>query len=460
MATKDKTENKKYSKKRSIAGKVLNAGMMAIIGAILIPETLSATKMRNYKTNQQITFDAQYFDANMDIANIMGQNGNFKTTYKRLRHNGEKPIFVTISEKFSPDEVEAIKDVLNYYQQLFSKINSNYRFKVVNGEKAIFEKMLGNTVINFDENTSLTQGYAGLNLLRANFLNPNFLKTSRIYIDPSLTEAYDKYYVYMHELAHAFGLGDVYETLTPNHYGNTFLSGSAFAYEVNMLYPNDVAMLFAMYGESYRNGKKILPQELEKSQKAFEEYKQAFYQKAKQVICEQYSLDASKIDKIDVDTIQNKSLFHSRTYFNQLDGSFVVMDYQIDFLDNKKALFKILDNKEVITQVETPYEIYDGMVFLPALHLPQGLAPNFGSFGKETFMLMSIYQNKGQLYSIDMDAFLRMALSSSVITPTKSNTIGGKILHALFEEMQKPDEIELDLTIELPKTNKSHEIEF
>jgi hypothetical protein len=53
-----------------------------------------------------------------------------------------------------------------------------------------------------------------------------------------------------------------------------------------------------------------------------------------------------------------------------------------------------------------------------------------------------------------------MALSSSVITPTKSNTIGGKILHALFEEMQKPDEIELDLTIELPKTNKSHEIEF
>ena len=371
-----KLDDKKYSKKKTLKTglkKVATALLYTTLGLMVVPEISNVIKIntQDHKSNSQIIEDAHYFDADMRVAQYFG-NSNFliKTDFRRLPHNNDKPIYVGVSNVFDENEKVMIKDVLLYYEDLFSNINSHYKFKVVNVPEAYFQSIIGNNVLYYFEKNINGEG---LNASRPNLLNFNFTKNSIITIDKNLTDEVEKYYTVMHETAHCFGLGDVYET-SVRHF-DTFMHGSPLAHDVKTLYPNDVAMLYAMYGEDFRNEEEINQTKLLQAQNSFENYKDIFYDKAIKSITEKYLFN--NIAEIDQETINNKVFNFYMNIYNEKTLQLEEFIYKIKIDSEKDATFSITNEQnELLWQTPIKYDYYNGALFLPSVYFESGQFPS------------------------------------------------------------------------------------
>lgn len=414
-------ENQKYHKKKSIKNalkSVVMATMYTTLGLITIPETMNAIKIdtQNYKSNVQILEDAKHFNADMRVAEYFGSANPFsKTKFKRLPHNNDAPIFVGVSEKFDAVEKDKIKNIFNYYEDLLSAINPHYKFKLVSQGEAYLQSLIGNNVLYFGEG-DLLPGKYGVNFARSNLLNANFVKDSIIRIKDYFRSEQYQYYTFMHETAHSIGLGDIYTTEI-NH-GDTFMYGSDFAVSMQMLFPNDVAMLYAMYGENFRNNdNKIDENKLASSKQSFEVYKDRFYEKAVQIIADIYQLGNK--GNIDAETIQNKVFAYEAYGYNPKAGDAEIFKYRIRVVDENNASFVILNEKnEVLWETLTRYDYYDGAIFFPSLYFEKGKFPTLHDLGENfsqispkssEFMVIALYNGNYQL--LTPDKLIKMKLN-------------------------------------------------
>lgn len=369
-----KYDSKKYANKKTLkAGlkKVATAMLYTALGLMIIPEATNAIKIQsqNYKTDSQIVEDAQYFNADMRVSNYFA-SANFltKTNFKRLAHNNDNPIYVAISNNFDNNEKLIINNVLDYYEDLFLNINSHYKFKVVSEVEAYLQSLTGKNVIYYQEKNLKVNG---LNVTKPNLLNFNFTKDSTIKIEKDITDEVEEYYIFMHETAHAFGLGDVY-TSSVRHY-DTFMYGSHFAQEVKMLYPNDVAMLYAMYCEDFRSGREIDQNKLLQAQTSFENYKDLFYDKAFQSISGNYAY----ANEIDEEAVNNNIFSFTMMNYNENSNNVDYFKYKFAFNNEKDMLLSITDQQNnELWQTTTNYDFYNGSIFMPSVYFSSGQYPS------------------------------------------------------------------------------------
>ena len=424
MANKNKVIHdnqtpKKYSKLKKIFGVVIDAALTGYIVALVGPELIAGAKplFEDYKNNETITQDALFFDANMDIANIYADKTLFSTTYKRLPHNGDKPIFVFIDSSYTKDEVQLIENALDYYQELFTDINPNYKFEIVSKEKAFAEKMLGNTVITF-EGGEIPEYASGVNKSRPVLVNPNFIRNNEIRIKSENLTPFEQYAIIIHELGHSFGLADSYHTEIKYH--NSSFNQSETFLKLGMLYPNDVAILYAMYGENYRKDGLIVQEELEKSQGKFEEYKAKFYDKLSEVFQTTLNIQ-DKMQNLDTENFNflNQSIY----FYNQTTSRHEKYYYQIKLLDEINAEFVIKDaTQNVLYTTTTKFESHNGMIYLPAVHLEKGPYPDKNATeSAESYEMYAFYKTDKGIFMADMLNFAY----AKIISPQVSNFYSG-----------------------------------
>lgn len=395
----------KYSKKKTLntgLKKVATVLLYTALGLMVIPETTNVIKIdtQKHKSNSQIVEDAQYFGADMRVAQYFA-NSNFliKTDFRRLPHNNDNPIYVGVSNAFDENEKLMINNVLDYYENLFSNINDHYKFKVVNVAEAYFQSIIGNNVLYYFEKSINAKG---LNVSRPNLLNFNYTKNSTIIIDKKITNELEKYYTIMHETAHAFGLGDIY-TADVSHF-DTFMYGSSFAYNVQMLYPNDVAMFYAMYGEDFRNGQEINQSKLLQAQNSFENYKDLFYNKSINLINEIYSFD--NMSQIDQETINDNVFSFGMNNYNEKTTQIENFVYNIKINNEQDATFSITDGEnQILWQTVTKYDYCNGAIFLPSVYFSSGQYPSSqssqNSIKSAEFFVVAKFNGAHQLFAPD-----------------------------------------------------------
>lgn len=428
MLLDENKSEKKYSKLKKILNGVLDAALIGtstvFVGAA-VSEGVAAVKplLNEYKNDEQISQDSMLFDANMDLANIHARNVIFKTEFKRLPHNGDKPIYVSIDSKFNEDEVEQINKALEYYEDLFKDINSNYRFEVVSKEKVFIEHTFGNTTITFEKD-ELPIFAAGLNKQRANLLNSNFLRQNNIIIS---NNALDYYYTLIHEIGHSFGLADVTRDFTDVDYHNTFYSQTEINKRVSMLYPSDVAILYSMYGQYYRDGNNLLPEKVEIAKQSFEDYKTKFYQKLTDVTLSYFNVENQFID---IQALQSTTLVNQNVFIFDPNISAVSRYiYETQIIDENNASFVIKDcSGNMLYETTTRYEQHEGMIYLPAVHLKNGQYPDKNKeMSPESYKMYAFYKQEDNYYMLDMLNFARANIIQREQTNILENYVENKI---------------------------------
>lgn len=405
LAEKRKSE----SPGKKAARLTLEMGIYLISAVFSISEGAHALKAYSEKpkSNDMISQDAIYFDANMDVANLYGQNIVMPSDYKRFAHNGDKPIYVSIDDEFPASDVELIHQTLNYYEELFADINPNYRFEVVSELDAYVRQYTGSAVIRFDYGHIKYDGVLGYNKSRMNFMYWDFLRFAHIKLSEDAPSApKERYYILIHEMAHTFGLGDVYSYLTDNVYQDTFLKHTETAEEMGMLYPNDVAMLHAMYGEKYRDGDKIIKQELEKSVKACQAYQDMFYDKLSEYVIEDVCNQTyfRQMSSQDFGSFTYSFNAHTQNTSGLYGGQYSTYEYEITQIDDKMARFVIKDEgNKIVTDIKTQYIIRSGVVLLPKVHLKKGPYPNEKQESTpESFKMFAMYKEGASVKVVDL----------------------------------------------------------
>lgn len=270
--TKETNINKQPTDKNSIRKKTNNV-KDKIVSTLCIVSILfsSAVVTRNsimsnkkyLKDNAQVVYDANLFDANLDVMKLFSnQFGSTETV--RLKHNNNEPIYVTLSKDITkPEIIDTIKKGLNYIENVFSDINNKYRFEIIDKKTALAKKAIGKAVINIKtkeefksftklgDNTVLTNKSL-LDVLSNNnktniYTVSSFINLKSDLLNESSLKSNRTLFVLIHELLHCFGLGDVYY---PHDDKLTFMN-VGYGFFSEMLSPNDLRCLYATYCEKH-----------------------------------------------------------------------------------------------------------------------------------------------------------------------------------------------------------------
>ena len=211
----------------------------------------------------------------------------------RLKHNDTQPIYVSISDDFTQAQREEVVKALDYIFGIVGEINDNYRYEIVEkdfkfAKTSIHFRIKGDGDYegihkqNFNSFMSLLGGHGMMSYNHTISIDPQFLETQQK----------RTYSVCVHELLHCFGIDDVYSAKNKPYVSNTFVNVNVENKGVEMLTPNDMKLLCAMYHKPFANNEErdaFVQQVLEKvdaysvefythHDKAFQEYYQKIYE--------------------------------------------------------------------------------------------------------------------------------------------------------------------------------------
>ena len=351
---------KKFDKNRIIAG--ISAGLIVLSGTAFTTylqiKNFSKKEIANQKPYEYVLKDSESLNVDMSVANNFNEKRNNEKNY-RLKFDDDKPVIVEYEETMEEREIGIIKNVVDYYNKIFSTINENYRFTVQKeGEK--IDK--GVSVISF-ENGTLTGGAKGREFTEKTALYQKegvFVEKAKIVVDWETLEKRGDTYIFsiaLHEFAHTLGLGDVYhegDNKTSNYVDTTTLMQAKGKYN-EVLYPSDYAILQALYSneyakhENYQDAVRIVDEKIEKYTKLFyKQYAEAIKEKTDATDC----LAREKF----VDTITWKSETHNIC--------------KIKLRENNKCEFYIEDQKgNVLEKAEGETVFVDGILFVKKIVL-------------------------------------------------------------------------------------------
>ena len=172
----------------------------------------------------------------------------------RLRFSENRPVIVDCDKDIEEDEKKLINEVISYYNDIFSTINENYKFIIKSDDTDV---MLEDTVIMISNiEYDGINGYAKSNVTIPDSGEGAFvLKAAIGLVWDRIGEYNDDFakYVIFHEFSHLLGLGDVYYTGEHKKcdYIDMTTSMQLTNEFINCLYPNDYAILQALYSNEY-----------------------------------------------------------------------------------------------------------------------------------------------------------------------------------------------------------------
>lgn len=202
------------------------------------------------------------------------------TLGRRLKHNGDEPIYISFSKDFTEEKKQEVLKSLDYIFGVVSKIDERYRYQIV--ENADDLKYFGKTVINF-KFEDLENGTSGLCFY--DWVDPLSFVSLKGAMNEKLTITFDVFYrdnahkhfsyLIKHEVLHAFGFDDVY-TRDPIHHNTLMHAFMAEFIHTEIFTPNDIRLLYTIYHKPYTS-KQHMQQEIAEFNKKIEEYSKKFY---------------------------------------------------------------------------------------------------------------------------------------------------------------------------------------
>ena len=255
----------KNNKAVKIASAMILSGVI-ILGANIATDLqypVTITQQDAYKLAEQLGANTSY------VQQKFGRIG-------RLQHNDDQPIFVSFSDDISYETKEDTIKALDYMFGIMGDINTNYRYEIVDNVDDL--KYLNKTTIEFSsKNFSQNNGDLHTEGLFEHLPNETsftgskgvLFKNVNIYLDNNMD---NPYYIGLHELAHAFGIGDVYSLDVQNSLTNINFKD----FKQPILTPNDYKILWAFYAPEFKSENEM-KQYIEKANMYIEEYTKNYY---------------------------------------------------------------------------------------------------------------------------------------------------------------------------------------
>jgi len=360
---KKETKEKKES---TVATKIL-ATVLACscaFSGFSIAKNIIVSNKNYLKPISQAERDAEFFDADISSMKNYSKLPGYKNLV-RLKPNNNEPIYVCVDDNITPRVKKQINNSLDYVTDIFSEINSKYKFKIVNETEYKFRQFLGKTTIKYQLSSDLPETTLGLNQsyknkskldeIFNNTTNNVYNLSSIILINENhfKKEMSDNQLLYTlnHELLHSFGLNDTYvgdiDTTTYMNY-----SHGVFA---KIISPNDYRMLYAAYCEKHINKDgSINKEKLQEINEKLDKYEEYYYNHL--------------INKM----IGNDSDYNNLQNINTLDGAVTYTygknTYAFNVNDNEVEL-NIFNNNKLIQKTLGKALYFNNFVILKDFNL-------------------------------------------------------------------------------------------
>ena len=248
----------------------------AVATAVIIIHSYDAIKFHHLKQSEQIIKECN--SLNLDYSYMITSNENCSV----LNIKTGEPIFIEYDSAMPKKEIDIIHRAVDYYENIFKTIDEGYDFELISNDSESSK----DAIISIKNRNSKLFGFGWGNANGKNrsvhraLSEKNVIAKSYICLDwDSIQESGDaySYYVILHELAHSFGINDVYykgsNKNTNCQYGNTIMNSSATTFYE--LYPNDYGLLQAMYSKeyikqtNYENAIKVMKEKIDIYEKYF-----------------------------------------------------------------------------------------------------------------------------------------------------------------------------------------------
>lgn len=281
-------ELSRKKKKPSLFAKILDTSLNVILGVtICLNIRYISVYAKDYIDNENIIPEVAN-ELSVDLS-IM-QNEAFKDQIIKLKPNLNDKVYVYVEDNVSDRTRSNIQNSLDYFNDIFTDINTKYQFKMCDSVTYGTNMSLMNSTISF--------GYKDMS-------NSTYGATARSYNRPIVLKAlkedwyYSKLYnirsdIYLnqksfeklsdatqesiirHELLHVLGIEDTYFGFKEE----ASLMNTDYTSTINILSPKDMARLFVLYDENLiGENNTINQQELTKVKEYLSEYENHYYAK-------------------------------------------------------------------------------------------------------------------------------------------------------------------------------------
>jgi len=314
-------------------------------------------------------------------------------------------------------EIAMIEAIVEYYNWIFSTINRNYSFEV---KKENEEIPADATIVSFENDALESRVHGRMNpVVFSGGSGNNFINSARIVVDwekiKTEEDAYI-YYVLFHEFTHVLGLGDVYYQgdfkNTQRVELETIMNLENSRRGMNCLYPNDYAVLQALYSNEY-NLTKNYEEAVNKVKGKIEEYTKIFYKKYGRYLKEKCGATSKMCEK-DVG---------SKIKWVRENGGKTKW-YEIELKKDGKCVFAIKDREgNKLETSEAEYIFVDNVLHIRGIMLENANNYDEYSFSKDLKMklLLSIYKDEfGELWAYDgMQYWTGVSMTTQINIKTK-----------------------------------------
>ncbi len=357
-------------KNKSVVKKLKEGLKIAAITTMIVTTLTSCNPSlvgspQDFASQESVSQTAEFLEC--DMSYVMKEYGN----YVRMKHNNGEPIYICFDESYSDDLKTKAIETLDYVFGIVGKINANYHYKIIDktefwlkGNKTKIYYTFGECVSTYKQHSSVANAHMEIHSKWYNFATENpvyFYYELNLNKDQLKTRNDEETKnTLIHELLHAFGLGDVYTDLlrqtTTKFYGNTFMNCNI---DFDIITPNDLACLISLYGDDC---------DMEKMKQGLKKYEEKFYSYYAKINREKIGTEEDfQYEEFD---------FETAIIVGNLDGTKSGYTYRVSVRDGKYVL-EIHDSfkKEIIDRCFGEVFEHDGVLVLKNVDLKHGMRP-------------------------------------------------------------------------------------
>lgn len=264
-------------------GVVLFTSHLPKISATIL-ET-SHNPFSNTKPYEQILKDSENFNVSTDIINKVEFSNKNGSGYLRMKMSEDNPVVIEYDKSMEEREKKLIEAVANYYNNVFSTINENYKFKVQEKGNYIPKNSTTISIKNTNEIEHKDVSAKGMAISHTKSQEKNegaLIVGADVLLDWEKLKNENDLYIYvviLHEITHTLGFDDVYNhgsVKTTNIINNETFMNTNNSNKISILYPNDYAILQVLYSNEYKKHNDY-QKAVEVVNKKIEEYTKSFY---------------------------------------------------------------------------------------------------------------------------------------------------------------------------------------
>lgn len=329
----------------------------------------STIRTANYAEPNQVESIAGDLDCDLTPITF-----NLAEQYHRMKHNNGDPILVAFDGEHTEEQKQAIINSLDHVFGIVNQINSNYHYKIVSLDEANMNALLGKTIIRYkvvNEPDSYAAGYINrVGPLATHITQKPLYSTFTIHLNESnINEANPIESTYLHELLHAFGFDDTYDTHfrdTDKYYGTSAMN---IADHDPIMHPNDVKILLSLYAKELKE--ENYDKYISTAKQLLKEYDDFYYEYAAEK-CKNNCIYPDKVVEIDnLDHPIKTNFTRTRIYEDGFEEQFT---YAVEVY-NGFYILEVLDvNGNVIDHCEGDTYLKNGVVFLRDVDLNNGIS--------------------------------------------------------------------------------------